>query len=247
MESDGLRVEHLIKKYGPLVATDEISLSFESGTLYSIIGPNGAGKTTLFNLLSGTLQPTSGSIYFRGTDVTSYGPAQMVEQGVLRSFQITNLFNDLTVLENVRVAVQANHTEFNFWRRADEYPEFISESESILSRVGLLDKKDVVVANLSHGEQRTLELAVCLGRNPDLLLLDEPTSGMSAEETGDMVSLVNELATDIDVLLVEHKMGLVMEVSDRIIVLNNGSVLAEGTPNEIQANEQVQEVYLQGT
>ena len=242
-----LRTEKLRKDFKGLTAVNEVDAEFDRERLHAIIGPNGAGKTTFFNLLTGTLRPTSGRILFKGEEITDEEPEEIARRGLTRSYQVTNVFDGLTVLENVRVAVQARHTAYNFWSDADSRTEFIEEAERILERVDLSAKSDRLAETLSHGEQRTLELAVALGTNPEMLLLDEPSSGMSAEETREIITLIEELARDKAIVLVEHKMSVVMNVADRILVLHNGEVIADGSPQEIRENKQVQEVYLGGT
>jgi len=241
-----LETENLVKEFGAVVATDDVTASFEDGRLHAIIGPNGAGKTTFFNLLSGKLKPTSGEIYFKEERITDLDPEEIAQRHMIRSYQVTNVFNSLSVLENVRVSVQAQNTMYNFWSDTEDMPELVDEAEKILDRVGLLHKSETKAGNLSHGEQRTLELAIALGGQPDLLLLDEPTSGMSSEETAGMIDLIQELNEETTIILVEHKMSVVMEVADRIKVLHNGRILSEGTPEEIRNDDEVQRVYLQG-
>lgn len=241
-----LRTEKLRKDFKSLTAVDEVDAEFDKERLHAIIGPNGAGKTTFFNLLTGTLQPTSGRILFKGEEITDAAPEEIARRGLTRSYQVTNVFDGLSVLENVRVAVQARHTAYNFWNDADTMTDFIDEAERILERVDLLHKRDSLAETLSHGEQRTLELAVALGTDPEMLLLDEPSSGMSAEETKEIITLIDELSRDKAVILVEHKMSVVMNVADRILVLHNGRVIADGSPEEIRNDKQVQDVYLGG-
>jgi branched-chain amino acid transport system ATP-binding protein len=241
-----LETENLVKEFGAVVATDGITTSFEEGKLHAIIGPNGAGKTTFFNLLSGKLKPTSGEIFFKEERITDLDPEEIAQRHMIRSYQVTNVFESLSVLENVRVSVQAQNTIFNFWSDTEDMAELVDEAERILDRVELLHKSEAKAGNLSHGEQRTLELAIALGGQPDLLLLDEPTSGMSSEETADMIDLIQELNEETTIILVEHKMSVVMEVADHIKVLHNGRILSEGTPEEIRSDEEVQRVYLQG-
>jgi branched-chain amino acid transport system ATP-binding protein len=241
-----LETRGLTKRFDAITAVDDVDASFQEGTLHAIIGPNGAGKTTFFNLLTGALEPTSGTITFDGENITDLPPEAIARRRLVRSYQVTTVFNQLPVLENVRVAVQARHSKYNFWRDTDDMPELIGEAERILERVGLLQKRDALAANLSHGEQRTLELAIALGGDPKMLLLDEPSSGMSAEETADIIGLIQELAEDFTIVLVEHKMSVVMQVADRIIVLHNGGVLADGSPEEVRNDETVRRVYLEG-
>jgi branched-chain amino acid transport system ATP-binding protein len=240
-----LRVENLTKKFEGLTAVDSVSGEFLDDELHAIIGPNGAGKTTLFNLLTGALEPTSGSITFDGEDITDVGPSEIARRGIIRSYQITKLFDNLTVLENVAIAVQSNTNAYRFWEPAE--PEVTERAHEILDRIDLSGQSDQLAGNLSHGEQRTLEIAVALGTDPKLLLLDEPTSGMSPEETTDVINLVNQLQTDFPIVLIEHKMKVVNEVADKIMVLYNGQKIADDVPSVVQQNEEVRRVYLEGS
>ena len=239
-----LRTERLTRAYGSLLAVSDVDVSVRRGELRSIIGPNGAGKTTFFRLISGETVPTSGRIWFDGTDITGMPQHSTARLGIAKSYQITNIFPHLSVLENVRVAVQGYARSFNFWSRADRLTEVRERAEAILKSVGLGAKTDLLAAHLSHGEKRHLELGIALASNPTLLLLDEPTAGMSPEETDETMVLIRELAGARTVVLVEHKMKLVMGISDRVTVLHQGQVLADGTPEEIRANRLVQETYL---
>lgn len=241
-----LETSNLTKKFDGLVAVNDVSISFEPNELYAIIGPNGAGKTTFFNLITGVLQPTHGSIYFQGEDITDLTVKDVARRKLVRSYQITQIFGKLSVLENVRIAVQSNHQPYNFWRDTADIPELTTKAIGILEDVGLEDKRDVSAENLSHGEQRTLEIAIALGSDPEMLLLDEPSSGMSPEETTEVITLVDELAVRLPMVLIEHKMSVVRQVADKILVLHNGQVLAFGPPEEIQQDERVREVYLGG-
>jgi branched-chain amino acid transport system ATP-binding protein len=239
-----LRTEQLSRSYGSLLAVDRVDLTVREGELRSIIGPNGAGKTTLFRLISGEVAPTGGRIWFRGRELTGLPQHVVSRLGVAKSYQITNVFPHLTVLENVRVAAQGHRRSFNFWSRADRLADARDRARALLEMVGLERKADLLAANLSHGEKRHLELAVVLATDPALLLLDEPTGGMSPEETDETMVLIRDLAAGRTIVLVEHKMKLVMRVSDRITVLHQGQVIAEGTPEEIRANARVQQTYL---
>ena len=210
----------------------------------SIIGPNGAGKTTFFRLISGEMAPTSGRIFFDDREITGLPQHAVARLGVAKSYQITNVFPHLTVHENVRVAVQGPARAFDFWSRADRLAETHARATALLEIIRLAAKRHLPAAHLSHGEKRHLEIGIALARDPALLLLDEPTAGMSPEETDETMRLIRELATGRTVVLVEHKMKVVMKISDRITVLHQGQVLAEGTPDEIRANERVQQTYL---
>jgi branched-chain amino acid transport system ATP-binding protein len=239
-----LRTERLTRTFGSLIAVDRVDVSVRRGELRSIIGPNGAGKTTFFRLISGEMAPTSGRIFFADRDITGLPQHAVARLGVAKSYQITNVFPHLTVHENVRVAVQGHARAFNFWSRADRLSDVSERASRLLTSVGLGRKRDLLAANLSHGEKRHLELGIALAAEPALLLLDEPTAGMSPEETDETMRLIRELAAGRTVILVEHKMKVVMKISDRVTVLHQGQVLAEGSPEEIRANERVQQTYL---
>jgi len=239
-----LEVEGLAKDFGGITAVNDVTASFGSDELVAIIGPNGAGKTTFFNLLTGTLEPTVGHIWFDDEEITDLDAAEIAQRGMVRSFQIAQLFDRMSVLENVRVAGQTDERPFDFWSRIDDDHELTERTEEILERVGLAAKRDTPAANLSHGEQRTLEITVALGTRPKLLLLDEPSSGMSPEETTEVIELLGELADGLPIVLIEHKMAVVREVADRIIVLHRGQKIADGSPSEVRKDEQVRQVYL---
>jgi len=239
-----LRTERLTRAFGSLIAVDRVDVTIAKGELRSIIGPNGAGKTTFFRLISGEMAPSSGRIFFDGRDITGLPQHTVVRLGIAKSYQITNVFPHLSVHENVRVAVQGHARSFNFWSRADGLREVHDRASALLQTVGLAVKRDLLAAHLSHGEKRHLEIGIALASNPALLLLDEPTAGMSPEETDETMRLIRELAAGRTVILVEHKMKVVMKISDRITVLHQGQVLAEGTPEAIRANDRVQQTYL---
>ncbi len=239
-----LRTERLSRSYGSLLAVDRVDITVNEGELRSIIGPNGAGKTTFCRLISGEVAPTAGRIWFRERDVTGLPQHVVSRLGIAKSYQITNIFPHLSVLENVRVAAQGYARSFNFWSRADALADARDRAGALLETMGLTVKADRLAAHLSHGEKRHLELAIALAPDPALLLLDEPTAGMSPEETDETMVLIRELAAGRTIVLVEHKMKLVMKVSDRITVLHQGQVLADGTPEEIRASELVQRTYL---
>jgi branched-chain amino acid transport system ATP-binding protein len=247
-----LEGQKLRKEFGGLVAVTDVSLKVEEGAVHSIIGPNGAGKTTLFNMLSGKYLPTSGRVLYKGIDVTQEAPHERVRRGMGRSFQITNIFPNLSVLENVRLAVQVSEGTGDVWRHflraKDSFADQIERSRSILKTVRLDAEVNTVANALPHGGKRKLEFAILLATNSDLLLLDEPTAGMASEQVPELMAII-ESVRERDgktILLVEHNMSVVMGVSDRITVMNYGSVIAEGTPNEISNNETVQNVYLGG-
>jgi branched-chain amino acid transport system ATP-binding protein len=239
-----LRTERLTRAFGSLMAVDRVDVAIRAGELRSIIGPNGAGKTTFFRLISGETKPTSGRIFFRERDITGLPQHAVARLGIAKSYQITNVFPHLSVHENVRVAVQGAARAFDFWSRADRLAPVDARASELLQTVGLAAKRQQLATHLSHGEKRHLEIAIALASDPALLLLDEPTAGMSPEETDETMRLIRELAAGRTVILVEHKMKVVMKISDRITVLHQGQVLADGTPDEIRANERVQQTYL---
>jgi branched-chain amino acid transport system ATP-binding protein len=239
-----LRTERLTIRFGGLTALNEVSFQLRRGEIRAIIGPNGAGKSTFFNCLTGVLRPTSGRIIFNGEDITGLTPDKISQKGIARSYQITNLLPNATVLENVRIAAQSRRHGWSMFRHYSEFRDIIEKADAVLRSVNLAGKADELAANLSHGEQRNLEIGIALATEPQLLCLDEPTAGMSAAETHDTMELVRRVAKDLTILIVEHDMQVVMELAQRITVLNYGAVLAEGTPAEIQENPRVLEVYL---
>lgn len=240
---------NLRKEFGALVAVEDVSIRVRKNTLHAIIGPNGAGKTTFFNLLSGNLEPTSGKVLYKGRDITHQPVYRAIHSGVGRSFQISNIFPNLTVFENVRLASQALGTDnFKFWQAASAFDQYEQRTLDVLERVGLKDRAKAFARTLPHGDQRKLELGMILAPDPEVLLLDEPTAGMAAEQVPELIALIQEIQQtgDKTVMLVEHNMNVVMSVSDRITVMHQGAVLAEGTPAEIAANKDVQTAYLGG-
>jgi branched-chain amino acid transport system ATP-binding protein len=243
-----LETESLTKSFGALTAVSDVSLAIEAGTLHSIIGPNGAGKTTLFNLLTGTFPPTSGRILFDGRDITGTPAERVAHLGLARSYQRTTVFPAFSLLDNVWVAAFATGKSWRglLWRKAARYPEVIERARQALADVGLLAKAEVPAREISHGEQRQLELAIALAAAPRVLLLDEPAAGLSPDETRKMVSLVRTLKGRYTIVLIEHKIDIIMSVSDRISVMHFGSLIAEGTPQEIQKNPEVRRAYLGG-
>ena len=240
-----IRVEHLVKRFGGLIATSDVSLSLRRGEVHALIGPNGAGKTTLIHQLSGQLRPDSGRILLEGRDVTHTSVAARARHGLARSFQITSLFKDFTALDNVAMAVQARlgHS-FRFWRDARKDPAVIGPAMEMLVRLRLDGRARVAAADLSYGEQRQLELAMALATRPKVLLLDEPAAGMSHEESAKIVGLLAELKADYAILLVEHDMTTVFALADVITVLVNGRMLASGPPDTIRGNPEVRAAYL---
>lgn len=244
-----LETKDLCKYFGGLKAVDQVSFSVEEGQLKSIIGPNGAGKTTLFNLLCGLYEPTAGKIFFQGKDITKKKMNQTSQLGITKTFQITHIFPRLSVFENVRISAQSRKTSFNFWKRADSLGEVNEKTRKILEMVKLPDSQDRAASTLSHGERKYLEIGIALATDPKLLLLDEPTAGMSPAETVLATNLIRNLRDQLNltILLVEHDMNVVMNISDEVFCLNEGKELACGSPEEISGNEMVQKVYLGGT
>jgi len=240
-----LQVDNLAKRFGGIVATDDLVLTVVAGELHAVIGPNGAGKTTLIAQLSGQLTPDSGRIRFAGRDITGLPMYRRSALGLARSFQITSLFLDLSVLDNVALAVQAHagHS-FHFWRNARAEPELREPARAALARVGLADRADLPASALSHGEHRQLELAMALAGRPRMLLLDEPMAGLGPEESARMVGMLRALKSELTILLVEHDMEAVFALADRITVLVYGRVIATGKPDDIRANPDVRDAYL---
>jgi len=242
-----LETKSLWKNFGSLSAVAGVDLQFKNKELASVIGPNGAGKTTLFNLITGKLKPSQGAVYFQGTEITGLKPHRIARIGIGRIFQITNLFPELTAYENIRVAVLANLKETKRMLTLDhKLTNANEETERIIELIGLSDKKDTSCGVLSHGDQRLIEVGLALAIKPNLLLLDEPTGGMGPEETDEMVGFIKDLKEkqDITILLVEHDMSVVFSVSERILVMHQGTVIADGMPHEIRENERVKEAYL---
>jgi len=240
-----LEIDSLTKRFGGVVASDAISLAVPRGELHAVIGPNGAGKTTLIGELSGEIAPDDGRIRFEGGDVTLLPSWRRSRLGLARSFQITSLFADFTALDNVALAVQAHagHS-FRFWRPARGEARLREPARAALARVGLASRADVLVAKLSHGEQRQLEIAMALATGPRLLLLDEPMAGMGPEESGRMVATLRALKGELTILLIEHDMEAVFALADRITVLVYGRIIASGPPEAIRADPQVRQAYL---
>jgi branched-chain amino acid transport system ATP-binding protein len=240
-----LRVENLVRRFGGIVATDHLSLDVAPGELHAIIGPNGAGKTTLISQLTGQLMPNSGAVRFAGQDITRLPAYKRSALGLARSFQITSLLPDFSVIDNVALAAQAHDGHsFRFWGAARKEPQLRDAARSALKRVGLEHRADVVVSELSHGEQRELELAVALATKPQLLLLDEPMAGLGITESARMVTLLKELRREVTIVLVEHDMAAVFALADRITVLVYGRVIASDVPAAIRSNEEVKRAYL---
>ncbi len=240
-----LEVRGLRKAFGALRATDNVDLDVRAGETHAIIGPNGAGKTTLIGQLSGTLRPDAGAIRFAGEDITRLPAPARSHKGLARSFQITSIYREFTALDNVALAAQAHagHS-FRFWRPAREDPRLRDPARAILNEVGLGGRADVLAANLAHGEQRQLEIAMVLATNPRMLLLDEPVAGMGIDESQRMVDFLSTLKGRKTIILVEHDMDAVFTLADRISVLVYGRIIATGAPEEIRVNAEVRAAYL---
>ena len=243
-EAPIIEVRNVWMQFGGFSALSNVSLALRAGQLASIIGPNGAGKSTLFNVLSGSLKPTSGSVFALGREITHLPQHRITRLGVAKSFQITSVFPQLSVQDNVRIALQGMGRRFDVWTKRATMRAQIERADEILDLVGLGDRVQRTAGTLAHGEQRSLEIAMALASGPKALLLDEPTAGMSPEETRGMMDLIVRLAQSQTVVLVEHKMKLIMGISDRIVVLHHGEVIADGAPADIRANSEVRRVYL---
>jgi branched-chain amino acid transport system ATP-binding protein len=242
-----LQVQKVSKLFGSLVAVNDVSMTVEPGELRAVIGPNGAGKTTFFNLITGFFRPTSGSIIFNGDDITALLPARRVWRGIARTFQITEVFPELTVHENLRIPVEvASGFRLKPWLSRDNDVKVRARVAELLEMGGLADKGGRLVGELAHGDQRSTEIMMAIALNPRLLLLDEPTAGMGEQETFEIIQLVRRLHKDnkLTIVLIEHDMRVVFHLADRIMVLDQGKFLAEGTPQEIAKNEAVQTAYL---
>ncbi|HSB68352.1 MAG TPA: ABC transporter ATP-binding protein [Candidatus Methylomirabilis sp.] len=242
-----LTTEGVTKNFGGLRAVNALDLAVEEGKLTSVIGPNGAGKTTLFNLITGLIRPDAGRVLFRGEDITRLPIHQIVRRGISRSFQILNLFNELTLFENVWLGVQARQGHGpELLVHADTLTSVREETERLIAEVGLAPKAEMPVKLLSYGDRRLLEITLSLTTRPALLLLDEPMSGLTSEDRKRVADFMRELAGRVTVLVVEHAMDVVLSISDHIVVMHQGRLLAQGTPEVIRANDQVQEAYLGG-
>jgi branched-chain amino acid transport system ATP-binding protein len=242
-----LKTVELSRNFGSLQAVQRVNLEIEEGKPYSIIGPNGAGKTTLFNLITGNLASTSGSIIFRGQVINGLKPYQISQLGIGRSFQINNFFPRLTVFENLRLAFQSRlPARFNMFKDIRRYKEINEKTEAILMKIGLIQSSRKSAESLSHGEKRLLEIGIGLATDPVLLLLDEPTSGLTPEETVKMIDFIQALSQKLTIVLIEHKMNVVMSISNQVIVMHQGTIISRGNPVEVQEDPEVKRAYLGG-
>ena len=241
-----LKIQNLTKNFGNVSAVSNVKLEVEEGTIHSIIGPNGAGKSTFFNMISGVIPPSNGSVYYKDKDITGFESYKLPHMGIAKCFQITNVFPKLTVRENVWASIfSCSHkSKIDLFKSMNDFKTIDKDTENIISDVGLSHKIDDKAEELSHGQQRMLEMAITLGAKPDLLLLDEPTQGLAPEATVEMTELIRKLSKNYTILLIEHKMHIVMEISKIITVLNFGEKIEEGTPNQIKNSKKVQDAYL---
>jgi len=240
-----LEMIDLYKNFGDLMAINGFSLSIGKGKRHAIIGPNGAGKTTLFNLLSGRFKPTRGQILFHGRDITGMAPYRISRLGIARSFQIINVFPQLSVFENVHaVLMSKNHIRYNFLRNVKRWEKVAQEAVSLLEQIGLLDKKEVPAGFLSYGEQRGLEVGLTIASDPEVILLDEPTAGMSMDETRQAIKLIDRVTKGKTLVIIEHDMEVIFSLADVITVMHYGEIVATGSPEEIRKDQKVKEAYL---
>lgn len=237
-----LQTEGVSKRFGQLVALDDVHLTLNSEELHAIIGPNGAGKTTLFNVITGAMAPSSGRVFFKGNDITTLGEESRANRGLIRVFQIPQIFPELPILENVRLAIQA--TDQNFNPIAESNPTREQKAEAMLEQIQLASPPETMAKNLSHGDKKKLEIGMAMVMGADVLLLDEPTSGVGEGDADHLIQFISDVAADIPILLVEHNVDMVFGMADRITVLHQGSVIATGKPDEIRTDETVRDVYL---
>ena len=239
-----LEVQAVSRYFGKFQALHNITARFQAGELTAIIGPNGAGKSTFFNVISGGIAPSTGTVHFEGRDISSMAQHDYARAGIAKSFQITNVFKHLSAHENVRVALQVQTSRYQILRPRAAYTEVSDNADALLVKVGLVDSRSKLAGDLAHGQQRSLEVAMALACGPKLLLMDEPTAGMSPQETVVMMDLITQMAAERTIILVEHKMKLVMGLCKRLLVLHHGELLAEGSPDDIRSNSEVKRVYL---
>jgi branched-chain amino acid transport system ATP-binding protein len=235
------------KHFGGLLANHQVSFKVEEGAITSIIGPNGAGKTTLFNILTGYYKPDAGQVLFNGQNISGWPIHRIVNLGIARSFQVLNIFNEISPAENIRLAVQSRQgRSHHFFRSAQDFEDMNRETDKVLEEIGLDAVRDLPTKNLSYGDKRVLEIGIALASTPKLLLMDEPTSGLPSSETERIKDFIRKISNQLTVVVIEHDMDIVLSISDSIVVLHQGEVIAHGSPREIKANDQVQEAYLGG-
>ena len=240
-----LETLNLSKNFGSLQAVNNVNLKIREGSIHSIIGPNGAGKTTLFNLLTGFHTPSSGRAYFKGKEITRFSPHKISRMKIGRSFQITSIFPELSVKENIRIAAQSRtKIGYHLLKSLNGLGHLEERAQRILKRIGLADKSELLAKHLSHGEKRILDIGIGLATDPQLLLLDEPTSGLAEDETSKITDVIRDISAQVTIVLIEHNIDVVLSISHVITVLHQGGVIAEGSPDEIQRNQRVQEAYL---
>ena len=240
-----LQVKDIYKDFEGLKVLTGVDFDVKQSQKHGVIGPNGAGKTTLFNIISGKYKPSSGSILFKGEDISGRSPYALTRMKISRSFQITNVFQELNVFENVRAGVRCNHgLRYNFFRKPGSIPEVNEKTENILALVGLGEAKDTPARELSYGQQRALEIAITLSTEPELILLDEPTAGMTREETVEAIKMIDKVTANRTLIIIEHDMDVVFSLADTISVLHNGSILVSGRPEEIRKDQRVKDAYL---
>lgn len=243
-----LSTQSLTKQFGSLVAVDDVTWSIESGKTKAIIGPNGAGKSTFFNLISGVIAPTEGGVEFKGTPIAGDPEYKIARRGLIKTYQKTNIYEESTVFDNVRIAAQMKETTFNMWSKASNLSEVNERAERVLERVGLTEERDQIAGDLPHGLQRKIEIGIALATDPDIILFDEPIAGMSEDGRREILTVLQELSQDpsLTIVITEHDFDLIMNLAEEITVLHQGAILTEGTPDEISENKQVQKVYLGG-
>jgi branched-chain amino acid transport system ATP-binding protein len=240
-----LETKELYHNFSGLKVLFDVNLGVRQGERHAVIGPNGAGKTTLFNAITGTYKPSKGSVFFKGKNVTGYQPEDLVRLGMGRSFQITSTFKNMTAFQNIRMGILSKHDiRFNLFRFVDGMKDITGETDELLKKINLYDIRNEPASNLSYGQQRSLEISMALATDPDLIMLDEPTAGMSKEETHYAVDLIRKLTEGKTVVIIEHDMDVVFSLADKITVLHQGTILASGPPNEIRENQAVKDAYL---
>ena len=242
---DILQAKNIYKDFSGLKVLTGVDFTVKENEKHAVIGPNGAGKTTLFNIISGKYKPSSGSIIFKGEDISGHSPHVLTRMKVSRSFQITNVFHELNVYENVRAGVRCDHgLRYHFLKKPSSIPEVNKKTEEILGLVGLADAKETLARELSYGQQRALEIAITLSTEPELILLDEPTAGMTREETGEAIKMIERVTANRTLIIIEHDMDVVFSLADTISVLHNGAILVSGSPEQIRNDQRVKDAYL---